>query len=492
MVFGLLLVHRQLDMAGFAVLAPDPKAFALRCLVEAALAATLVLGLLTPLALAGLLLSLSASPTADSLGVQVARIVCWGLLLAGAGRSSSLDARLLAWPRTAGLRRLYVLAAPEGRLAWVRLLVVALFWGLAVSGVSFHATDPFWLRGQVLQVALALPYMSEHYPALTALAERHPAAYDVACRVALYAQGLWQLFLLPLFYLPGSLARTFAIVQGVLFFLISTVALNLGYLGPFELCLWALVFASLPRGGFGPRAEAETPPGGPVQACVGVGLLAALGFVALGLLRPLPGVSTLEPALRAAIAPFVEPLGLRRVNVFNQADLGLGATYLVLLETDEADRPLRTVPFLDRDGGRLDYLRNDYLYFSLSLAWQRTPRGARFVNGNLERPTERTLDLLRRLVDLDLCLTGLRTPRHYRAEVMSRALVGGELFPRWTEPRRAARVRLAAGPPRGQRVAARLAGAAGLLGCFDLPPGHAGSQARAARTLAWARRLESP
>jgi hypothetical protein len=200
--FGLVCVHRALDMAGFSILSSDPGAYAARALVEATIALAVAAGFLTPLSLVVLLGLLCMREASQYLGLQVARMLIVALLLSGAGRHLSLDAlmrRREPWARAFDV--LYALGPREPHaLAPARLHLLALYWAVAFSGVRYHFFDSFWLRGEVLQLALTMPYFSDHSAAIVAASERFPLAFDTLCRIGLYVQAFWQLALLPLFY----------------------------------------------------------------------------------------------------------------------------------------------------------------------------------------------------------------------------------------------------------------------------------------------------
>lgn len=486
--FGLLCLHRALDMAGFSILASDPTGYAAGRLLEATVAATTALGLLTPLSLATLLGILSTIEAGPYLGLQVARMLAVGLLLAGAGRAYSLDALALRRPSlTRVLRSLYVLGPRgPGGLGPVRLLLLALYWIVTFSGVRYHLFDRFWHRGDVLQLVLTMPYFCDHHETFAAVRDRFPSAFDLLCRGGLYVQAGWQVLLLPLALSASPALRVFVVLQGLAFFLISTFVLNLGSLGPFELLLWALVFGVAPRFGLDPRAR-----GAPSLARESAPRLVVFGLgtaaVILFLLQSLAAtgdslfrtkLAALFPAPRALLVPF----GVGRVNVFNQEDIRMGTASLVLAEADDAGRPLRVVPFLDRDGGRLDYLRNDLLYFGRSLPWQRLPRPRQAATGPPVRPTPETRRLAREVARLDDCLTGGAGGRRYRALLVVRSIdktVHG--IPAWTPP-----LAVAVWEPRPEDDPdASLADS--FLGCYDLPPGHVGSGRRTRVTLGWVR-----
>jgi hypothetical protein len=491
--FGLVCFHRALDMAGFSILSADPAGYATRALLEASVALAVAAGLLTPLSLVVLLGLLCMRDAGQYLGLQVARMLVLGLLLSGAGRHFSLDAlarRRGTWARA--LNALYVLGPPQpNALAPARLLVLALYWAVAFSGVRYHFFDSFWLRGEVLQLALTMPYFTDHHAAVVAASERFPLAFDVLCRVGLYVQAFWQLALLPLFYVPWKPVRFFVVFQGLAFFLVSTFVLNLGYLGLFELLMWALLFAVAPKLGVDPRVRDATPP----EESLPRRLVLFVGLALTALFTAQMVAASVDQVLKTKIASTLQaprwlllPLGLGRVNVFNEEDIRLGTVNLVLVETTAEGYPTRVVPFLDKGGGRLDYLRNDYLYFSWSLSWQRLPRSRQIARSQPFEPTDETRKLLQWVARLDACLTGPSSgPRHYLTVVMAKTIVRDGGAPRWSVQRALGDLRLSVDHPSASSRGHDLPGLAGTIGCYDLPPGHFRSGVRGRETLIWVR-----
>ncbi len=496
--FGLVLLHRCLDIAGFSLLASQPEALVKEMAIQALLAIGIAVGFATPLALLATLLCLSLFPVAEYLGLQVARILCWGLLLGGAGRSFSVDGLLSRRGSAARVFRLgYFLEARNDReTAELRFLLIALYWTVAFSGVRFHVFDAFWRKAEVLQLAMTLPYFSEHHAFFDQLSHNYPRAYDVLCSLGLYVQGFWQAMLLPLFYVPSRVVRAFAILQGLAFFVVSTFLLNLGYLGIFELCLWTLVFGAWPAFGLVGSLSRDPLSGsdadrGASRSCrsalIALALSAAFFFQAHSVIAVADGATgtTFGARLGASIHG-MKIFGLGPVNVFNKEDLGLGDAHIVIAETDESGRPLRVVPFLDREGARLDYLRNDLLYFAWSLRWQRLPAAKKFRDGDPAQPAGATVRLVRGVAELDACLQGFDAPpRYYRAVVMTRQMIPAGRFLLWSPPQVASVISLVIPPARMNQVGARLAGIPDAIRCYDLPPGHTDSRSRQSATLAW-------
>jgi hypothetical protein len=315
---------------------------------------------------------------------------------------------------------------------------------------------------------------------MTSIRDAAPFAYVVFCSTALVLQSIWELFLVPLMY--SRWTRPFVLLQGLGFFAMSLVLLNLQYLPLVELVLWALLFG--PAGIAWLRARfpsllaprmLATPEADPERISFGSRLLPALLVVVLFL-----------AVVQNAISPYLLPESLARytarwhsraqvvffpfaqqpVNVFNKLDLGMGAAFFVLHEVDEEGRHIRTVPIYDDEGGRLDYLRNDLLYFGYSLHWQRRKMEVKFVDGDPNRPAPATLDLVGRVALLDSVLTGGDRERLYEVRFYTREMLDDVVPVRWSEAREGKRMRF-------KMRAEALAGAGPRdWMTFDLPPGQ--------------------
>ncbi|MGE3172795.1 MAG: hypothetical protein AB7O97_09215 [Planctomycetota bacterium] len=490
--FGLGLVHRFVAIWGVALVGDDPSATRANALFGAAIGAAVALGVATPLALlATLWFTFVEFRFVHCLGNQVGAIVAWGLLLLGAGRRLAVDAALLRHPRTAAWwRRLYALALePSPRaLAWVRLLLMTMFWGICVGAMVFHFDDPLWLRGTVLQLVMVTPYLTDHAPLFAAFRDAAPGLYDAFFTVGLFVQGAWELLLLPL--MLWRWGRWFVGAQGLLFFAFSLVFLNLGYLPFNELCLWLLWFplTALRRGGVADPGAAAAAPlssrqsrglrwlGGTCLAVTLVQLVLNAGAIA--------GAGWAHAAIAGGGRPWYllrRTFAQGEVNVFNRDDLMMGAAHAVLYETDADGAPLRVVPLADRDGARLDRVRNDLLYFARSLRWRRRPLEQKFDDGAPAAPTAATREFLQQMVDLDVALTGLGAPRTYRARLFVREMVPHGRFLAWGPPVETAGLEFVV----DDGELARIRGLGGPT--FWLPPGHFGGDAREAATLAWLR-----
>lgn len=450
MAFGLLVFHRYADISGFAILQNQPYSYFPTWILCAFLGLLIFIGFLTPFALVALGLFLLFPPLAGNLGDQVSLINLWGLLLLGAGEAFSVDEKLLQDPRwKKQMRSLYRLSNVCS-LGQIRFLLVLFFWGVCFSAVSYHFADPLWKKGQVLQVMLDTPYLSQFYWFFHAIRLNHPTLYHWGCTLALFVQATWELFLFPLMFFRAG--RIFVVIQGLIFFLVSIVVLELQYLPLQELVWWTMALA------YPFRAQETEEKWNPLLITGATGLVFSL----------ISGIALTPSEMALRIG---KVFGQFPVSVFNREDLNMGSHYLILTELDATGNPKRVVPLQDIDGGRLDYLRNDLLYFSHSLAWCRQPPAWRFQPDG--KPLASTDELAERVVRLDSCLQKRTQPSEYAAYFFSRKLKDADKYPYWGESSFIGRKVY-----RSEKEDSWL-----CTHAFNLPPGHPKSNEREIATL---------
>jgi hypothetical protein len=475
-LFGLLIAWRSLSIFGFSIVHFDAGYIREWAFAETLLGIAIASGFFTQISLVVLIAAFFGNPPyAATLGDQAALLLSLGLILSGSHRKYSLDFLLRSrFPgRAAGLFFDPIrLELSPGHFACVRLILIALFWSVCLSAMSFHFLDSLWLQGEVLQLLFTMPYMSPLHFFFSSLRDAAPALFHAAGKAGLLVQGAWELFLLPL--MAFGAGRWFVKWQGLAFFLISAIALNLDYLPAVELIFWLLIFAyPMPR-----RAQSFAPGkvALPVRLLAGISLVVVLIYSALGTARNLlPAGSTWRVVDRLATSRFFRLFGQYPVDVFNRSDIGMGSRSFVLFQTSADGRPIRLVPVLDQDGGRMAYLRNGLAYFSHSLRWQRVPEKRAFQADG--RPTEYTTALLHRLARLDACLGQEKGVHHYGALLLKRPLERREDVPVWGESRVVGRTQLRIGISAKTSLACSQA--------FDLGVPFFEEKRRAEETLAW-------
>ena len=244
---GLILAHRTL----YTILYLPPDAtpaelFAAWSIFVAAL--SFAAGALTPAV--GLFLVLLAHPADNvlrttTLGSDVLQMLLLVLVFAPVGQALSLDAawgeRVPVWrDALRGLRRLF--GPPSvARISLLRFLGLVSYGVVCLYSVFFHLTDPAWMEGYANALLLTSSYLSQHYGLFREWFAAYPVLGLRLAEAALYAMIAWELLLLP-FVLIGAFTRNLVVLWGVLFFLVSTFVLQLGWLPYYEYVFWAVLF----------------------------------------------------------------------------------------------------------------------------------------------------------------------------------------------------------------------------------------------------------
>ena len=184
------------------------------------------------------------------------------------------------------------------------------------------------------------------------------------------------------------------------------------------------------------------------------------------------GVFLVISILTATTAKESALFGQRDVNVMNKFDLGMGAPGIVLIETEANGQFERTVPFMDLNGGRLSYLRNDLLYFSRSLIWQRQFAHQKSPN-DLSQGFIYSFQKLGQAVGvLDACLRRSNGLRYYRADLYVKELKNGPSFNFWGDPNKVRSHSFSVDMDKLNRSEPK------CQQTFNLPPGHLYSNTR--------------
>jgi len=485
-LLGLGMLHRYIDILGFAVIANDPLGATDDARYAATFCVALCLGFATPLALLGMMFFTFYTPFGFTIGHQMVLLACWVLLFGGAGRRISIDAWLLERPAVGRvISALYSLAVPfsPSMFAGLRFMVLLLYASISFCALAYHFDDPLWLSGNVLQVLSTMSYMTDHAATAAAFRDALPGVYDVLCSIGLFLQCALELLMLPLCFFRWG--RAFVALQWLGFILLRAVQMNLGYLCFTELLLWLLVFGYRPIGNVlrGRTMAPLSATAGHFRDSRPGRLLGAFLITASATVLYFNVVNTATinaPGSALSRLPHM-PLTFRLfvqwpVNVFNEDDLAMGSGQLVLCETDAAGGILRTVPYLDHHGGRLSYMRNDLMYFGHSVPWQRSPR---------EKQARTAPALAMRIALLDARLHP-RADRHYLALFFAQSQEPFDGYAKWGAPVLQGGFALDVPLAFRARVDALLPSPS-----FDLPPGHVGQQRRMAETTAVLRGLQA-
>lgn len=475
-MIGAGMLHRYVDIAGFLVAASNPEQGERDVFVAILACLGVMFGALTPLALATLFYFTLYTPFGFTLGHQIVGIVAWVLLFSGAGRRWSVDAHLVRLPVVSKLLgALYVLEQPftPRGVAWIRLFALLLFWSISFGAMAFHVKDSLWLKGNVLQLLMVTPYMTDFAELMRAFRDATPQLYDTFWSSAIMIQSVFELFLWPLCLFRWG--RIFVAAQWLGFIAIRAPLMNLGYLCWDELILWLLVFSltpwavwhhRVPSPASGAAASTVGFRGAILRAFVGAAVVVCVYFNIVNFAQINAPQSSLArlPYLPTVFRVF----GQWPVNVFNKEDMSMGEAQLVIVETDEDSNVLRVVPYVDYQGGRLGYLRNDFLYFGIGLPWQRLPPA---------QQAKTAPETARRVALVDAALQGEASARYYVALLFTQQVEPYQGYERWTPTKFKAGFGFKLG---SEEVKAQLPP---RIPAFDLPPGHFGEAARQAETL---------
>jgi hypothetical protein len=485
-LIGVGMMHRYLDIGGFVVAAPHPGLAERDVLVATLVSAAVTFGLLTPVALLGLLYFTLYTPFGFTIGHQVVTLIAWMLLFAGAGRRWSVDAWLLRLPNLSKFfRTLYVLEVPFSPRSFglMRLIGLWLFWTISFGAMAFHFKDELWLEGNVLQILLATPYLTDYAAAAGAFRDSSPAFYGLLGTAAIVVQGTFELFAWPLCLLRWG--RVFVAAQWLAFIVVRGIFMNLGYLAYEELVLWLFLFTLKPWTVWNHRVLLR-PAEQPAEEVLRPGFRGMVLRLFVGAAIVVSSYFTVANTARVNMPqgtvalPFPSKTVLRLfsqwpVDVFNKADMSMGAQQLVIVETDNEGSPLRVVPFLDHRGGRLSYLRNDFMYFGMSLPWQRFTREQQLQTGP---------GLAFRVGLVDAALQPGDGTRHYAALLFTQEIEPFSGYHRWSSSkfRGGFRFEVADEYLKSRKPP--------TLPAYDLPPGHATQGERLARTWEYVKDLD--
>ena len=178
-----------------------------------------------------------------TLGNMVAAMLGLLLLLVDSGRNLSVDGWIIK--RFSRLRAplLYYSGPPTSAcITAAKWLALFSFWLVCLYSLAMHLNEPAWRTGTAGPLLLSNNFMSRPHEVMGDLFMGNHWAVLIA-RLAMWSMLPWYALLVPC-VLIGSIARKYAIIFGLLFFVFSLAILQLGWLPEIELLLWAAVFWS--------------------------------------------------------------------------------------------------------------------------------------------------------------------------------------------------------------------------------------------------------
>ena len=342
------------------------------------LAGLVAAGVLTPVSTVALLVltrRFEIEIASASLSTDLLCLLLAMLIVTSAGARLSVDAvlRRQRGPIGALIRLVYrVIGVPSatGLRAILLLFFVAL--GLInLGGVVHHWSDDAWREGQVMEVILSSTYMSRVWPAWRSFETYWPEAAAWTSWFMTMTQLVMQTSMLALVWWRPT-ARL-VVLWGCAFFLGSIVALQLHYLGAFELLIWIALFHR-PRFRVAQTSNSFARPRWAEALIVRTATAFLMVFVlhetwALAGIRPYP-----FPQLREYIAI----IGVHSPRVFNRNDQSLGDSWSVVYFGNREE----LLPYHGPSGERMAWtLWNDLLLYRNSIRWR-----GEFDHGDCPRP----------------------------------------------------------------------------------------------------------
>jgi len=249
LVFGGLMLQRSIWILSY--LQPSDwnnSTIWLVALLNAVAALLVLAGFATQIALAYLVLFQwqvgDAVLGTSTLGNDIAAMLSLLLLFSNAGAHYSID----AWLRKSRGRAAHLASAlyyesglpPANSLQLAKFLTLFAYWCVCLYSLSMHLGEPAWMTGVAGPLLLTSKFTTNYATELAAFFTTGSWAVLIG-RVSLWAMLPWYAFIIP-FVLIGGLFRAYVIVWAVLFFGLSVLVLQLGWLGHFEFLMFAGLF----------------------------------------------------------------------------------------------------------------------------------------------------------------------------------------------------------------------------------------------------------
>lgn len=324
-------------------------------------------GVFTPVSTVALLLATrryEGHLESESLSTDVLSLLLSLLVLTSAGARRSVDAIWLRQPGWLGslVRAPYRLVGIPST-SGIRIILVLYFvaFGLInLGGAVNHWHEEAWRSGRALDIIFSSTYMSRVWGPWRALDLRFPELAMWISWVLTMIQLVAQTTMLALVWWRPT-ARL-VIAWGALFFLSSIIALQLHYLGAFELLIWAAIFHR-------PHRSDPTPAGAFIRRPWSEQTIAAAGAIFLTIFVAheswaFAGIREYPfPKLRR----YLDTIGVHSPRVFNYNDLPLGDPWCIVYRGDREER----LPYHGSRGERLAWVQwNDLLLYRSSIRWR--------------------------------------------------------------------------------------------------------------------------
>jgi len=246
-LLGLILLSRAISVHSFLTPGDLVSSIGLWSNIQIVAALFLTIGLFTQYSLLFLVFVMwhlgERILGTSTLGNDIGAMLCVLLFLVGAGKYWSVDSWITQ--RSQLLRKilLYTKEDPGPNIiALIKFSALISYWAVCVHSVSMHLNEPAWTTGVAGPLLLTNNFMSRWYQYFEMLFISSDLAVTIA-KYPMWIMMIWYPAIIP-FTLFGGIWRSFIIVWGILFFIVSLLFLHLGSLAEIEFIFWAAIFWS--------------------------------------------------------------------------------------------------------------------------------------------------------------------------------------------------------------------------------------------------------
>lgn len=245
---GVIFLHRTSYTVYYIFIGNDGDLARIACIVALLLGVLFTIGLFTPIValilLFGNVLILDGIFGTYTLGSDVLSMLLLTFTFAPSGTRISVDSIIASGQSVFAkvVRGIYAFfGAPSvERLVLVKWTTLFSYSVLCLYSVTLHLHEELWISGYIATILLTNSYISRYHELIQSLA-LSSELFVLLSRISMWGMLVWYFALLP-FTLLGGWFRKAVIAWGILFFLVSTFVLQLGWLPYYEFILLALLF----------------------------------------------------------------------------------------------------------------------------------------------------------------------------------------------------------------------------------------------------------
>lgn len=243
--FGLIVLLRALDVASLLLPEEYFKPLGYYNAMEIIFAVFVMFGIFTQFSLGYFIFVMwqlgEHALGTSTLGNDVAAMVAVFFILCESGRYLSIDAYIIK--KIPAVRPIFGYGAslPDVHtISIAKFILLTSYWLVCVYSCMMHFNEPAWTTGVTGPMLFASNFMSRFHTLFEPIFVESTLAVLMG-RVSLYFMMVWYIVLMP-FVVIGGWWRRSMIIWGILFFLLSSVVLQLGSLAYIEMILWIACF----------------------------------------------------------------------------------------------------------------------------------------------------------------------------------------------------------------------------------------------------------